>query len=154
MIAWENKKLIRGALKAAHVRKDYVHYEDLYQNAVLLYAEMLEKKQNLDRKTIDRLSFRKIIWHTLNELHKVKLICERGTGIEEAAELAEEFNLTDLLIIKEELKKMNEIERKVVIENIAFQRKLTEMDDELDLCRMTLHRVKNRVLKQLKKELS
>ena len=67
MIAWENKKLIHGALKYAHVRQDYDRYDDLYQNAVLIYAEMLEKHSDLSRESVDKLSFNKIIWKTLNE---------------------------------------------------------------------------------------
>ena len=40
--AWKNRKLIGGALKAAHVRPDYHLYEDLFQEGLILYAEMLE----------------------------------------------------------------------------------------------------------------
>lgn len=41
--AWKNRKLVGGALKAAHVRPDYHLYEDLLQEGVILYAEMLRK---------------------------------------------------------------------------------------------------------------
>lgn len=43
--AWENRRLIYGAIKAAGVRKDYQEYADLIQDGVLIYAGMLEKSQ-------------------------------------------------------------------------------------------------------------
>lgn len=67
--AWENRRLIYGAIKAAGVRKDYQEYADLIQDGVLIYAGMLEKSQGQD---IDRLAFKKILWHTLDELRKVQ----------------------------------------------------------------------------------
>ena len=53
--AWENRRLIYGAIKAAGVRKDYQEYADLIQDGVLIYARMLEKNQDHD---IDRLAFK------------------------------------------------------------------------------------------------
>ena len=67
--AWENRCLVCVAIKAAGVRKDYQEYADLVQNRVLIYAGMLEKSQDHD---IDRLAFKKILWHTLDELRKVQ----------------------------------------------------------------------------------
>lgn len=67
--AWENRRVVCGAIKAAGVRKDYQEYADLIQDGVLIYAGMLEKSQGQD---IDRLAFKKIIWHTLDELRKVQ----------------------------------------------------------------------------------
>ena len=37
--AWENRKLVGGALKAAHVRPDYHLYEDLFQEGSLADIE-------------------------------------------------------------------------------------------------------------------
>ena len=65
--AWENCRLVCGAIKAAGVRKDYQEYADLVQDGGI-YAGMLEKSQDHD---IDRLAFKKILWHTLDELRKV-----------------------------------------------------------------------------------
>lgn len=153
MTAWENKRLIAGALKHAHVRRDYDHYEDLYQNAVLIYAEMLEKNPDKPREEVDKLSFRKIIWHTLNELNKVKRVCERGAELEEAENLAQKLNWDELILLKDEMKKMKEIERAILIENIAFQRKICDMDKEYDVHRVTLQRTKNKLLKRLREEM-
>ena len=51
------------------MRKDYQEYADLIQDGALIYAGMLEKSQGQD---IDRLAFKKILWHTLDELRKVQ----------------------------------------------------------------------------------
>lgn len=58
--AWKNRKLVGGALKAAHVRPDYHLYEDLLQEGVILYAEMLRKLDGQKvRSEIDKLSFKR-----------------------------------------------------------------------------------------------
>lgn len=59
--AWENRRLVCGAIKSAGVRKDYQEYADLVQDGVLIYAGMFEKSQD---HYIDRLAFKKILWHT------------------------------------------------------------------------------------------
>lgn len=60
--AWENRKLVAGALKAAHVRPDYHLYEDLFQEGLIVYAEMLEElATNKARTEIDKLSFKKVL---------------------------------------------------------------------------------------------
>lgn len=154
IIAWENKKLIRGALKYAHVRMDYDHYDDLYQNAVITYAEMLEKYADLPREQVDKLSFRRIYWNTLNELHKVELLVERGAEIEEAGELIDQqLNWDELLILKQELAQMSELERKILIEHIGYQHKMVDINRDHDVARMTLHRMKKRLLLKLRNEL-
>lgn len=57
--AWNNRKLVGGALKAAHVRPDYHLYEDLFQKGLIVYAEMIEElTPQKDNKEIDKLSFR------------------------------------------------------------------------------------------------
>lgn len=57
--AWNNRKLVGGALKAAHVRPDYHLYEDLFQEGLIVYAEMIEElTPQKDNKEIDKLSFR------------------------------------------------------------------------------------------------
>lgn len=42
--AWENRKLVGGALKAAHVRPDYHLYEDLFQEGSLADIEQTEAR--------------------------------------------------------------------------------------------------------------
>lgn len=76
--AWENRRLVCGAIKAAGVRKDYQEYADLVQDGVLIYAGMLEKSQDHD---IDRLIIKKILCHTVDELRKVQRREERSEEI-------------------------------------------------------------------------
>jgi hypothetical protein len=85
--AWENCRLVCGAIKAAGVRKYYQEYADLVPDGVLIYAGMLEKSQDHD---IDRLAFKKILCHTLDELRKVQRREERGEEINNELEFKKE----------------------------------------------------------------
>lgn len=40
--AWKNRKLVGGALKAAHVRPDYHLYEDLLQDGVIVRRDVAQ----------------------------------------------------------------------------------------------------------------
>ena len=109
--AWENRRLIYGAIKAAGVRKDYQEYADLIQDGVLIYAGILEKSQGQD---IDRLAFKKIIWHTLDELRKVQRREERNEEINnELAFKKKKIEWDNLIILKDKVKKLNGIEKLV-----------------------------------------
>ena len=52
--AWENRKLVGGALKAAHVRPDYHLYEDLFQEDLIIYAEMLEELARSEERRVGK----------------------------------------------------------------------------------------------------
>lgn len=67
--AWENRRLVGGAIKAAGVRRDYQDYADLFQDGVLIYAGMIEESPG---QNMDKLAFKKILWHTLDELRKIQ----------------------------------------------------------------------------------
>lgn len=152
MIAWNNKKLVHGALKRAHVRRDYDRYEDLYQNAVLVYAEMLETHPDLSREEVDKLSFGKIIWKTLNELHKVQLTAERGTSLDEAFELGKELPLDEALLLKDIIKELKAEELAILVDHIAFQKNMSKMSEELQLHPASIRRIKSKLLRRLKAE--
>ena len=62
--AWENRKLVGGALKAAHVRPDYHLYEDLFQEGSLADIEQTEAQ------TEQRVCERSTIWMKLTTLVK------------------------------------------------------------------------------------
>ena len=109
--AWENRRLVCGAIKAAGVRKDYQEYANLVQDGVLIYAGILEKSQGQD---IDRLAFKKIIWHTLDELRKVQRREERNEEINnELAFKKKKIEWDNLIILKDKVKKLNGIEKLV-----------------------------------------
>ncbi len=123
--AWENKKLVCGAIKAAGVRKDYQEYADLVQDGVLIYAGMLEKSQG---QNIDRLAFKKILWHTLDELRKVQRREERSEEINNELELnKEKFEWDNLIILKDKVKELNGIEKLVFFEHLLAQKEITNL---------------------------
>ncbi|MFD3287275.1 sigma-70 family RNA polymerase sigma factor, partial [Lactobacillus johnsonii] len=114
--AWENKRLVCGAIKAAGVRKDYQEYADLVQDGVLIYAGMLEKSQG---QNIDRLAFKKILWHTLDELRKVQRREERSEEINNELELnKEKIEWDNLIILKDKVEELNGIEKLVFFEHL------------------------------------
>ena len=149
--AWENRRLIYGAIKAAGVRKDYQEYADLIQDGVLIYAGMLEKSQGQD---IDRLAFKKIIWHTLDELRKVQRREEKSEEINNELEFKKEkVEWDNLIIFKNKVKELNEIEKLVFFEQLLAQKEITNLVELAGCSRQTLQRVKKGLLLKLKNAL-
>ena len=134
--AWENRRLVCGAIKAAGVRKDYQEYADLVQDGVLIYAGMLEKSQDHD---IDRFAFKKILWHTLDELRKVQRREERSEEINNELEFKKKIEWNNLIIFKDKVQELNGIE-KLVFFNIYSHKKKLQIwlrwrDFQGELCR-------------------
>lgn len=149
--AWENKRLVCGAIKAAGVRKDYQEYADLVQDGVLIYAGMLEKSQGQD---IDRLAFKKILWHTLDELRKVQRREERSEEINNELELnKEKIEWDNLIILKDKVEELNGIEKLVFFEHLLAQKEITNLVEVAGCSRRTLQRVKKNLLFKLKQAL-
>lgn len=149
--AWENRRLIYGAIKAAGVRKDYQEYADLIQDGVLIYAGMLEKSQGQD---IDRLAFKKILWHTLDELRKVQRHEERSEEINNELEFKKEkIEWDNLIILKDKVKELNGIEKLVFFEHLLAQKEITNLVEVAGYSRRTLQRVKKGLLLKLKNAL-
>lgn len=71
LTAFNNKKLICGALKYAHVYPSSSNYEDYFQESVLVYAHLLEIYKDKERSEIDKLAFNKIVWKITDELRKL-----------------------------------------------------------------------------------
>ena len=149
--AWENRRLVCGAIKAAGVRKDYQEYADLVQDGVLIYAGMLEKSQDHD---IDRFAFKKILWHTLDELRKIQRREERSEEINNELELKKEkIEWDNLIILKDKVKELNGIEKLVFFEHLLAQKEITNLVEVAGCSRRTLQRVKNNLLVKLKNAL-
>ena len=149
--AWENRRLVCGAIKAAGVRKDYQEYADLVQDGILIYAGMLEKSQDHD---IDRLAFKKILWHTLDELRKVQRREERSEEINNELELKKEkIEWDNLIILKDKVKELNGIEKLVFFEHLLAQKEITNLVEVAGCSRRTLQRVKKGLLLKLKNAL-
>lgn len=145
--AWENRRLVCGAIKAAGVRKDYQEYADLVQDGVLIYAGMLEKSPDQD---IDRIAFKKILWHTLDELRKVRRCEEINNELEFKKEKVEWDNL---IILKDKVKELNGIEKLVFFEHLLAQKEITNLVEVAGGSRRTLQRVKKNLIVKLKNAL-
>ena len=149
--AWENRRLVCGAIKAAGVRKYYQEYADLVQDGVLIYAGMLENSQDHD---IDRLAFKKILWHTLDELRKVQRREERSEEINNELELnKEKIEWDNLIILKDKVEELNGIEKLVFFEHLLAQKEITNLVEVAGCSRRTLQRVKKNLLFKLKQAL-
>lgn len=149
--AWENRRLVCGAIKAAGVRKDYQEYADLVQDGVLIYAGMLEKSQDHD---IDRLAFKKILWHTLDELRKIQRREERSEEINNELEFKKEkIEWDNLIILKDKVQELNGIEKLVFFEHLLAQKEITNLVEVAGCSRRTLQRVKKILLLKLKNAL-
>lgn len=149
--AWENRRLVCGAIKAAGVRKDYQEYADLVQDGVLIYAGMLEKSPDQD---IDRLAFKKILWHTLDELRKVQRREERSEEINNELEFKKEkIEWDNLIILKDKVEELNGIEKLVFFEHLLAQKEITNLVEVAGCSRRTLQRVKKNLLFKLKQAL-
>lgn len=149
--AWENRRLVCGAIKAAGVRKDYQEYADLVQDGVLIYAGMLEKSRDQD---IDRLAFKKILWHTLDELRKIQRREERSEEINNELEFKKEkIEWDNLIILKDKVKELNGIEKLVFFEHLIAQKEITNLVEVAGCSRRTLQRVKKNLLLKLKNAL-
>lgn len=149
--AWENKGLVAGALKAANVRRDYINYEDLFHDGLILYGELIEKWNNKAQNEINKLAFRKIIWQTIDSLRKYQKYDNNCTNLDDAFNLSrDEINWDNLVILKEEVKKMNETELLIFFEHLLANRSITEIVHECTLSRRTLQRIKKELLIRLK----
>ena len=149
--ALENRRLVCGAIKDTGVRKDYQEYADLIQDGVLIYAGILEKSQDHD---IDRLAFKKIIWHTLDELRKVQRREEKSEDINNELEFKKEkVEWDNLIILKNKVKELNEIEKLVFFEHLLAQKEITNLVEVAGCSRRTLQKVKKFLLLKLKNAL-
>ena len=122
--AWENRKLVGGVLKAAHVRSDYHLYDDLFQEGLIVYAEMLEELATDKARTeIDKLSFKKVLWQTLNRLKREQRVCERNTDMNEAYDLGEEADWNNLVVLKQEVNKLSKMEQVIFYDHLFLTRR-------------------------------
>lgn len=149
--AWKNRKLVGGALKAAHVRPDYHLYEDLLQEGVILYAEMLRKLDGQKTRTeIDKLSFKNLLWHIIDTLRREQRVCERNTAIDKAYDLGEAAAWDNLVALKNEAKKLSHLEQVILFEHLLEEKTITQLVEECGVPRITLKRLKKQLLGKLR----
>lgn len=153
--AWNNKRLIAGALKTAGVRRDYVHYEDLMQDGVLVYAQLLDELVDKPEEQVDKLAFRKIIWQTIDELRKIQKHEERTSDLEEAFNLYKnDYDWQNLIILKQEVKKMTQEELLILFEHLICGKTITQIVKETKMPRIRLKRSKKMLITKMKLALS
>ena len=109
LTAFNNKKLIRGALKYAHVYPSSNNYEDYFQEGVLVYAHLLEIYKDKERSEIDKLAFNKIVWKITDELRKLMRNKERSVDFDDAMEVADKISWDNLVWLEFEVEKMTEL---------------------------------------------
>ena len=149
--AWENRRLVGGAIKAAGVRRDYQDYADLFQDGVLIYARMIEEGSGRD---IDKLAFKKVLCRTLDELRKVQRREEKNQEIDNAKDFSRvEVDWDSLVVLKDEVKKLNKIERLLFFEHLLAQKEISGLVERAGCSRRTLQRVKKDLLLKLRKTL-
>ena len=147
--AWENQKLVRGALKYAHVRQNYTNYEDFLQEGIIIYAQMLTQNRTLPREKVDRSSFRKIIWHTTDLLRKKQRLCERESELTNLQIAGDEHNWDNYLALEAELPYLSDIEQKLFLEHLIERKPVQQLSRQIGVSRIQLQRIKSQLLSRL-----
>ncbi|WP_147441064.1 MULTISPECIES: sigma-70 family RNA polymerase sigma factor [unclassified Lactobacillus] len=153
MLAWSNQKLVRGALKKAHVRLDYSNYDDLFQEGIIVYASILQQEKNLARAEVDRKAFGKIIWHTLDRLRQEQVHCAREVPLLLEAGIGQISNLNNWLELENEVKQMSEEEIMLFYRHLIENNTITSLAQETGISRGHLQRIKRHLLTKLQHSL-
>ena len=151
--AWENQKLVRGALKYAHVRQDYTNYEDFLQEGIITYAYMLTQNQTLPREEVDQNSFRKIIWRTTDLLRKEQHLCERESELTDLQIVEDNHNWDNYLALEAEIPYLSDIEQKLFIKHLIEREPVRQLSRQIGVSRGQLQRIKNQLLNRLQEVL-
>ncbi|MBC6361452.1 sigma-70 family RNA polymerase sigma factor [Lactobacillus apis] len=151
--AWENQKLVRGALKYAHVRQDYTNYEDFLQEGIITYAHMLTQNQTLPREEVDQNSFRKIIWRTTDLLRKEQHLCERESELRDLQIVEDNHNWDNYLALEAELPYLSDIEQKLFLKHLIGREPVRQLSMQIGVSRGQLQRIKNQLLNRLQEVL-
>ena len=151
--AWHNQKLVRGALKSAHVRMDYTNYEDFLQEGIIIYAEMLTRLAGRTRTEVDRLSFRKIIWHTLDLLRKQKRITEQEIVFDSTEQVGLLDNWNNHLALEQELPQLTQVERMLFFDHLLGGQTISALAEKTGINRVQLQRLKRDLLYHLREVL-
>ncbi|GHV97712.1 hypothetical protein lacNasYZ03_14100 [Lactobacillus nasalidis] len=149
--AWENRKLVAGALKSAHVYRRYSDYEDLFQEGLIVYAHCLAQMAGRPREEADKLAFRKVYWHTLDLLRRRQRQCDHDEPLLEAAfvEAAHEPRLA----LVEAWKKLSNTEKLLLGQNLLLNYSLKETSALMNLPYRTASRIKKQALDKLRRQL-
>ncbi|WP_265489326.1 sigma-70 family RNA polymerase sigma factor [Lactobacillus sp. PV034] len=115
---------------------------------------MLDKWADKDQAEVDKLAFRKIIWQTIDSLRKVQKHDERNTDLEASYELYQpELDWDNLVVLKDEIKKLNPIEYALLFEHLLANKTVTQLAQECGIPRISLQRMKKKLLLKLRAQL-
>lgn len=150
--AWENKKLVAGALKRCHVLPKYSEYDDLLAEGIITYAEMLAKHAGCKEiAEIDKLAFNKIVWTTIDRLRKLAKKDDSLITIDQAFNLYERRADLDLLIeIRTLADQLDKTELMILTEHLIKQHTLVELARITGLSRTKLTRAKRKLMQKMK----
>lgn len=116
-----------------------------------MYAEMLRKLDGQKtRSEIDKLSFKKVLWQTIDALRREQRVCERNTAIDEAYDLGKTEAWNNLVALKNEIKKLNQLEQVILFEHLLEKKTITQLVEECGIPRITLKRLKKQLLGKLR----
>lgn len=152
--AWNNQRLVAGALKRAHIMPHYNNYEDLLHEGVFIYAKMMTRYADKPAHEVDKLSFNKIVWFAIDQMRKQQRRQENTIAEENAFNLAEKEIDCDLLVeLKNLAKDLNHIKRVILVEHLLSERTISSLVEECGVSRKTLQRTKSKLLHKLRTEL-
>lgn len=75
------------------------------------------------RTEIDKLSFKKVLWQTLNRLKRKQRVCERNTDMNEDYDLGEEADWNNLVVLKQEVNKLSKMEQVIFYDHLFLTRR-------------------------------
>ena len=75
------------------------------------------------RTEIDKLSFKKVLWQTLNRPKREQRVCERNTDMNEAYDLGEEADWNNLVVLKQEVNKLSKMEQVIFYDHLFLTRR-------------------------------
>lgn len=101
------------------------------------------------RNDIDKLSFKKILWQTIDILRREQRVCEHNAAIDEAYDLGETASWDNLVALKNEVKKLSQLEQVILFDHLLERKTITQLVEECGVPRITLKRLKKQLLQKL-----
>lgn len=158
LLAYNNPRLIKGALKRAHVFPHADIYDDLYMEGLIIYAASLEKWR--EKKTlaeIDRYSYFRIYWMVLDQLRCQQRRSERFVPEDDyydSEESEDKLDWDTWIILKDKMKDLTQIEKVILVEHLLDFKTLTQIGKEYQVPMRTLYRNKKQLIGKLRRLLS
>lgn len=133
----------------------FLIYEDLFDEGIIIYAQMLTIHLDMSESEVDRLAFSRIIWRTTYELRHIKFAGDWATCVDDARELIDHSDSMGLgsnrmLMLKALVSEMSEVEQRIVYDHLLGGMTMVELAACLDYPVRSLHRIKRKVIARLR----